>query len=46
MIVNPAFLEAAEQLSLQGYIEDTTRQQLSHAEYVRLTNTYERPEED
>lgn len=46
MSVNPAFLEAAEQLRSQGYIEDTTRQQLSHAEYVRLTNTNERPEED
>lgn len=44
--MNPAFAEAAEQLRTQGYIEDRVRQQLSHAEYVRLTNTNERPEED
>jgi hypothetical protein len=44
--MSPAFAEAAEQLNTQGYIEDRVRQQLSPAEYVRLTNTNERPEED
>ena len=37
MSTNPAFAEAAEQLSTQGYIEDSVRQQLSHREYVALT---------
>lgn len=36
--MSPAFLEAAEQLRTQGYIDDAVRQQLSHAEYVALTN--------
>ena len=35
---NPAYLEAAEQLRTQGYIEDTVRQQLSHREYLELVN--------
>lgn len=44
--MNPAFLEAAEQLHTQGYIEDRVRQQLSPQEYQRLTDPNQQSEED